>query len=163
MTLDLYEYLLENRIEYERHDHPPVYTVEDAKRWVPPLAAAETKNLFLRDSKGKRHFLVIVPAEERVDIKALNEKLGTSRLGFGSPDRLKEYLGVDPGAVSIFAIVNDPERAVEVVIDGGLWEEEAFRFHPLVNTSTLVISRDGLRRFLYSTGHPVRTLQVPKQ
>jgi len=139
--IDFYKFLADYQIEYERHDHPPVYTVEDVNRLVPPLPAAKTKNLFLRDNKGKRHFLVVVRDEKRVDLKALPGLLESSRLRFGSADRLKKYLGVDPGSVSLFAVVNDQDNAVEVIMDKGLWESEAFQFHPLVNTSTLVISR----------------------
>jgi Ala-tRNA(Pro) deacylase len=160
---ELYGFLKENDIEYERHDHPPVYTVEDVERLVPVLPAARTKNLFFRDKKGRRHFLVVVPAEKRVDIKALPDAIGSSRLSFGSADRLKKYLGVDPGSVSIFAIVNDSDRAVEVIIDEALWVSEAFQFHPLVNTSTLVISRENLSRFIDLTGHKAKRLVVQAQ
>ena len=160
---ELYRFLEENDIEYERYDHPPVYTIEDVKRLVVVLPAARTKNLFFRDNKGRRHFLVVVPAEKRVDIKALPEAIGSSRLSFASADRLKRYLGVDPGAVSVFAIVNDADHAVEVIIDEALWISEAFQFHPLVNTSTLVISRENLNRFIDSTGHKAKRLAVPAQ
>jgi Ala-tRNA(Pro) deacylase len=161
--VDLYQILSEHQIEYERYDHPAVYTVDDVKRLVPPLPAAKTKNLFLRDHKGKRHFLVIVPADKRVDIKALNGLVGSSRLSFGSADRLKKFLGVDPGSVTIFALVNDPDHSVELIIDESLWEQQAFQFHPLVNTSTLLISKENLKRFLAVAGHEVRTLAVPSQ
>ncbi len=159
---DLYQFLADNRIEYQRHDHAPVYTVADVERLVPPLPAARTKNLFLRDKKGKRHFLVIVPAQKRVDVKALSNVIGADRLSFGSPNRLKKYLAVDPGSVTILALVRDPDRAVEVVFDENLRQESAFQFHPLVNTSTLVISRANLQRFLDATGHEVRYLEVPE-
>ena len=161
--VDLYQILAEHQIEYERYDHPAVYTVEDVKRLVPPLPAAKTKNLFLRDHKGRRHFLVIVPADMRVDIKALNAAIGSSRLSFGSANRLKKFLGVDPGSVTILALVNDTDHNVELIIDDSLWNQEAFQFHPLVNTSTLLISRDNLRRFLVLTGHDVKILSVPSQ
>jgi Ala-tRNA(Pro) deacylase len=161
--VDLYQILAEHRIEYERHDHPAVYTVEDVRRLVPPLPAVKTKNLFLRDHKGKRHFLVIVPAEKRVDIKALHAVIGSSRLSFGSAKRLNKYLGVDPGAVTIFALINDPGHEVELILDESLWEHEMFQFHPLVNTSTLMISRTNLKRFLAITGHEVSTFVVPEQ
>lgn len=161
--VDLYQILAAHQIEYERHDHAAVYTVDDVKRLVPPLPAAKTKNLFLRDHKGRRHFLVIVPADKRVDIKALNARIGSSRLSFGSADRLKKFLGVDPGSVTIFALVHDPEHRVELIVDEDLWNEQAFQFHPLVNTSTLVISNDNLKRFLAVTGHDARTLAVPSQ
>ncbi|MGD9044102.1 MAG: prolyl-tRNA synthetase associated domain-containing protein [Desulfobacterales bacterium] len=161
--VDLYQILAEHQIEYERYDHPAVYTVEDVKRLVPSLPAVKTKNLFLRDHKGKRHFLVIVPAEKRVHIKALHAVIGSSRLSFGSARRLKKYLGVDPGAVTIFGLINDPDHEVELILDESLWAHETFQFHPLVNTRTLVISRANLERFLTITGHEVKTLDVPEQ
>ncbi|MGD2186308.1 MAG: prolyl-tRNA synthetase associated domain-containing protein [Desulfobacterales bacterium] len=161
--VDLYQILAEHGIEYERYDHPAVYTVEDVKRLVPPLPAAKTKNLFLRDHKGRRHFLVIVPADKRVDIKALHGAIGSSRLSFGSANRLKKYLGVDPGSVTVFALINDPDHQVELIMDESLWAQETFQFHPLVNTATLVVSHTHLKRFLALTGHDVNTLVVPEQ
>jgi Ala-tRNA(Pro) deacylase len=161
--VDLYQIFAEHHIEYERYDHPAVYTVEDVKRLVPPLPAAKTKNLFLRDHKGKRHFLVIVPADKRVNIKALNLAIGSSRLSFGSANRLKKFLGVDPGSVTLFALINDPDHKVELVFDDDLWGQNSFQFHPLVNTSTLVVSNDNLKRFLALTGHDVKILVVPTQ
>ncbi len=160
---DLYQILADHHIEYERYDHPAVYTVVDVKRLVPPLPAVKTKNLFLRDHKGRRHFLVIVPADKRVDIKALHGAIGSSHLSFGSADRLKKYLGVDPGSVSVFALINDPDHKVELIMDKLLWEQETFQFHPLINTATLVVSRTNLNRFLAITGHEVNTLVVPEQ
>ena len=160
---DIYQFLADNQIEYERHDHPPVYTVADVERLVPPLPAAKTKNLFFRDKKGKRHFLVVVPAKKRVNIKALSAAIGAGHLSFGSPERLKRYLGVDPGSVTILAIVRDPDQAVEVYFDEVLWQEEAFQFHPLVNTSTLLIQRANLQRFLKATGHEIQLVNVPAQ
>jgi Ala-tRNA(Pro) deacylase len=158
---DIYKFLDDHRIEYERHDHPPVFTVEDVHRLVPPLPAAKTKSLFLRDTKGLKHFLIIVRGEKRVDLKALPKILNCSKLRFGSPERLKKHLGVDPGSVSIFSAVNDMDKAVEIIIDTALWESDAFQFHPLVNTSTLVISRDNIKRFLDKTGHETQVLDVP--
>ena len=158
---DSYHFLDNHQIEYERHDQPPVYTVEDVNRLVPPLEAAKTKSLFLRDAKGSRHFLVIVKGEKRVNLKALPDLLNSSRLRFGSPDRLKKHLGVDPGSVSLFAVINDIVKAVELIIDTDLWKSDAFQFHPLVNTSTLVISRDNIKRFLDQTGHSAQILDVP--
>ena len=160
---DVYQFLADHHIEYKRHDHPPVFTVADVERLVPPLAAAKTKNLFLRDKKGQRHFLVVVPAQKRVDIKALGAAIGAGRLSFGSPARLKRYLGVDPGSVTILALIRDSGHAVEVVFDKILGMEKAFQFHPLINTSTLVLSRDNLRRFLNVAGYEIHSLDVPEQ
>jgi Ala-tRNA(Pro) deacylase len=161
--MDVYQFLADHHVAYQRHDHPPVFTVADVERLVPPLPAAKTKNLFLRDKKGKRHFLVVVPAKKRVDIKGLGGAIGAGRLSFGSPTRLKRYLGVDPGSVTILAIIQDTEHEVEVFIDKDLEQEKAFQFHPLVNTSTLVISRGNLLRFLEAAGYAYRSLDVPGQ
>ena len=160
---EFYRFLQTNRIAYERYDHPAVYTVAEAKRLVPSLAAAKTKNLFLRDKKGQRHFLVVVPAEKRVDLKALSPRVGSHHLSFGSAQRLKKYLGVEPGSVTLLAVFNDPTHQVTLVIDKDLWQEETFQFHPLINTSTLVISRENLKRFIAKTGHEIRLLAVPSQ
>jgi len=158
---DIYKFLDDHQIEYERHDHPPVFTVEDVNRLVPPLPAAKTKSLFLRDTKGLKHFLIIVRGEKRVNLKALPKILNCSKLRFDSPERLKKHLGVDPGSVSIFSAVNDMDKAVEIIIDTDLWASDAFQFHPLVNTSTLVISRNNIKRFLDKTGHETQVLDVP--
>jgi Ala-tRNA(Pro) deacylase len=161
--MDIYEFLTDHDIEYERHDHPPVFTCEEAERLVPDMAAAKTKNLFLRDRKGRRHFLVVVGYEKAVDLKALCPLLGVSKLGFASPARLERYLGVEPGSVSILGLVNDLNQEVEVVVDEAIWGADAFRCHPLVNTSTLAISREDVRRFLETTGHRVHVLDVPNR
>ena len=160
---DIYGFLDNSNIEYERYDHPPVFTVEDVHRLTPNLPGAKTKNLFFRDKKGKRHFLVVVPADKRVNLKALPNVLESSKISFGSPDRLMKHLGITPGSVSVLAIANDQENKVEVIIDDSLWTSEAFQFHPLVNTSTLVISRGSIKRFLAATGHEVKIMKIPAQ
>ncbi len=158
---DLYDHLSRHRIPYERYDHPPVYTVQDVKESVPELAAVRTKNLFVRDEKGKRHLLIVSADDKRIDLKAAAAAIPSSRLSFASPERLRRYLGVDPGAVSLFALVNDVNHEVEVIIDKELWSADAFQFHPLVNTSTLVISRADVERFAASTGHTLRIVDLP--
>ena len=158
---NLDEFLAEHGIEAERHEHPPVMTVEESERLVPPLPGAKTKNLFLRDKKGTRHFLVTVRHDLAVDLDALAAVLGLGRLGFGSPERLMKYLGVQPGAVSLLGLVNDRERGVEFVIDRLLWEAPAVHAHPLVNSATMVIAHAQLERFLAATGHSPRVVDVP--
>jgi Ala-tRNA(Pro) deacylase len=158
----LISFLDKHQIDYERFDHPPVYTVEDVNRLLPDVPAASIKNLFLRDGKGKRHFLVVMPGEKRLDIKALGKKSGIGRMSFGSKDRLQRFLGVTPGAVTLLAVINDPEGAVEVLIDETLWKTApAFQFHPMVNTSTLVFSRQSVEQFLNATGRSFEILEVP--
>ena len=158
---DFFEFLDTHRVAYARHDHPAVYTVEEADRLVPDLPGAKTKNLFLRDDKGRRHFLVLVKSDKRVNLKALKGVLGVKRISFGSPSRLKKHLGVEPGAVSLLAVYNDAAQAVEVVMDRDLWAADTFLFHPLVNTSTLVIAKDDITRFLEATGHSLEILDIP--
>ena len=158
---DFFKFIDEHGIAYARHDHPAVYTVEEADRLVPDLPGAKTKNLFLRDDKGKRHFLVLVPSSKRVNLKALKKVLGIKRVSFGSPERLKKYLGIEPGAVSLMAVYNDGEHKVEVYMDRELWEADTFLFHPLVNTSTLVIKKPDMERFLEATGHELKVVDVP--
>ncbi len=158
---DLFKFMDTHDIKYERHDHPAVFTVEEADRLVPKLPGAKTKNLFLRDDKGKRHFLVLVRSDKRVNLKELKSVLGIKRISFGSPQRLKKNLGVEPGAVSLLAVYNDPQHAVEVVMDRDLWESDVFLFHPLVNTCTLVISKDNIQRFVEATGHDLQIIDIP--
>jgi len=159
---DFYQFLSDHQVQYTRHDHPAVYTVEDVHRLVPEMDAAKTKNLFLRDGPGKRHFLVIVPGDKRVHIKSLASVLGVKRLSFGSPDRLNKHLGVDPGSVSLLAVYHDRDHAVEVAVDRELWEESAFQFHPMVNTSTLAVTKADIIRFLEKTGHEMKIISVPE-
>ena len=160
-TAPFFAFLFEHGIAYERCDHPAVYTVEEAARLVPPLPGAKTKNLFLRDKPGRRHFLVCVPAAKQVDIKALSEEIGANRLSFGSADRLKQHLGVEPGAVTLLAVFNDPAQAVDLIVDEDLWQADAFQFHPLVNTATLVLSREAVARVVELTGHRLHLVKVP--
>ncbi len=158
---DLFEFLERTGIAYERCDHPAVSTVADVERLVPALNGARTKNLFLRDKKGGRHALVVVAAEKPVDLSRLAAGIGLERPSFGSPERLQKHLGIAPGAVSLLALVNDERHAVEVFIDRDLWQANALQCHPLVNTATLVVSRDGVERFLGATGHAFRLVDVP--
>ncbi len=157
---DIYEFLEANQVEYERHDHEAVFTVEESKKLSPELEGASTKNLFLRDKKGSRHFLVTVPEDKQVDLKALSGKLDCSRLSFASPERLKTHLGIEPGSVSLLALANDHEKKVEAFVDQDIWQAEAILCHPLVNTSTLVIPREDMGQFLEKTGHGVKLIEV---
>ena len=154
-------FLREHGIAAVRHEHPPVMTVEESLRLVPRLPGAKTKNLFLRDKKGRRHFLVTVRHDVAVDLSGLESVLGLRGLGFGSPERLAKHLGVTPGSVSLLALVNDENNAVEFVIDRKLWEAQAVHAHPLRNDATLVIAHDDLERFLAVTGHAPRVIDVP--
>jgi Ala-tRNA(Pro) deacylase len=157
--LPLKAFLARHGIELTQHEHPAVMTVEESLRLVPPLPGAKTKNLFLRDKKGLRHFLVTVRHDLAVDLDALAGLLGAGKLGFASQERLVKYLGITPGSVSLLALVNDTACAVEFIIDRALWEAEAVQAHPLVNSATMVVPHAKLERFLAATGHSPRVLE----
>ena len=124
--MDIYRFLAENDVSYQRADHSPVYTYQEAEDRVTPLPGVHTKNLFfLRDGKGRRHFLVVVEGAMRVDLKALRGMLGVDKLGMASAERLKKHLGVEPGAVTLLGVVNDRQRAVELVFDRAVWAADA--------------------------------------
>jgi Ala-tRNA(Pro) deacylase len=159
MNID--DFLREHGIAAARHEHAAVMTVEESEQLVPPLPGAKTKNLFLRDKKGARHFLVTVPAARTVDLSALGAVLSTGRLGFASPERLHKHLAITPGSVSLLALVNDTARAVEFVLDRSLWEADAVHAHPLTNTATVILAHADLEVFLRATGHVPRVIDVP--
>ena len=141
-------------------EHAPVYTVEEAKQHRGVLPGHHIKNLFLRNKKEE--MWLVVALEDRVlDLKRLGERLGAGRLSFGSPERLRKYLGVEPGSVTPFALVNDRDRKVVLVLDRGLVEGGPVNAHPLVNTMTTAISLADLQRFFEATGHPPRWLDFP--
>jgi Ala-tRNA(Pro) deacylase len=147
-------------IPFVRHEHPPVATVEEAEKHWADLEATHCKNLFLRNKKGNRHFLVIAPVSKAVDLRGLNRALGQDRLSFASAERLRRFLGVEPGSVSPFGLINDREREVQVVLDEDLRRSVALGFHPNTNTATLEISRADFEKFLDWSGHKVRYLPL---
>jgi Ala-tRNA(Pro) deacylase len=161
--MDVCEFLRAHGIACERYDHEAVFTCEQAEGLGIPTDAAGTKNLFLRDRKGRRHFLVTVSAEKTVDLKALEEILGARGLSFASEDRLERHLGLQAGSVTILGVLNDRQGSVEVIVDEDLWKCTAIQCHPMVNTSTLAVSVDGIRRFLELTGHEPRIIRIPER
>ncbi len=140
-------------IPYVRHAHPPVATVAEAERYWTDLRGAHCKNLFLRNNKGNRHYLVIAEASRHVDLKTLTRTLGEDRLSFASPERLKRYLGLEPGSVSPFGLIHDIGKDVRVVVDAGLKAAEKLNFHPNVNTATLEIAFGDFEKFLSRHGN----------
>lgn len=160
--MDIYEFLTSHGIAYQRFDHPAVFTCEQANELRVPMPGKDTKNLFLRDEKGKRHFLVTVGHEKQVDIKALKKIFDVQKLSFGSPERLKTHLGVEPGSVTLLGLINDAAHAVEFYVDDAVWNADAVCCHPLTNTATLCIPHEGIVKFLAGTGHEPRILSVPE-
>jgi Ala-tRNA(Pro) deacylase len=156
----LLHFLKEHAIPFTHQEHAAVFTSEQARLLVPALPGFSAKNLFLRNKKGNRYFLLALADAKTPNLKALAVTLGTSNLSLASPQRLKEVLGITPGAVSLLALVNDSSHLVEVLVDQDLWKADAVQCHPLVNTATLVISIAGLNQFLKLTGHTPRLIAI---
>lgn len=139
-------------IAYVRREHPPVHTVEEARAQWAGMDGEPCKNLFLRNYKGNRHYLVVTRASRRVDLKDLTQRLSEDRLSFASPERLRRFLGVEPGAVSPFGLINDAAKHVVAVIEAALPASRRLIFHPNVNTASLEIAGADFERFLAWTG-----------
>ena len=149
---DLFRRLRSLGLAATTHEHEAVYTVEESRHLRGLLPGWHSKNLFLRNKKGQE-WLVVCEEQRRVDLKALGQLLDAGRLSFGSPDRLMESLGVTPGSVTPFAIVNDAARRVTIVLDSDMMRHGTLHFHPLVNTMTTAIEPGGLMGFIASCGH----------
>jgi Ala-tRNA(Pro) deacylase len=139
-------------IDTETVEHPAVFTVDEAKALRGELPGAHSKNLFLKDKKG-RFWLVVALEDRPIDLKALRHTIGAAPLSFGKPDALEAILGITPGSVTPFSVINDTEGQVTVVLDAEMLEQAPLNFHPLVNTATTRISAAGLLAFLGATGH----------
>ena len=144
---DLFALLDAHGVQHRTLEHPAVFRVDEGHDIKAALPGGHTKNLFLKDGKGQV-WLICALGETRVDLKRLPEVIGAARLSFGSAELMQEILGVTPGSVTLFALVNDAEHRVKLVLDAALLEPEPINFHPLTNTATTAISQDGLRRFL---------------
>ena len=147
-------------IPFERFDHPPVATVEDGIREWAGIDAAHCKNLFLRNQKGDRHYLLIVVHTKRVDLRAVADQMGDGKLSFASPERLMAKLGVAPGSVSPCGLINDSARHVRVFIDKDLKTAPRVSFHPNDNTMTIVVTFADFERFLVDCGNPLKYIAV---
>ena len=152
--------LAELGIAQQTVEHPPVFTVEEAKALRGNLPGHHVKNLFLRNKKEEM-WLVVAIEDRAVDLKRLGEVLGAGRLSFGSPDRLRRHLGVEPGSVTPLALVNDTSLSVRLAVDRGLTDGGPVNVHPLVNTMTTAMSAADLLRFFAATGHAPHWLDFP--
>ena len=158
----LLDYLAELGIAAETVEHEAVFTVAESQSVKARIPGAHSKNLFVKDKKG-RIFLITAKGETAIDLKRTHETLGASgRLSFCSADQLRDLLGVEPGSVTPFGVVNDREGRVSVILDANLMEHERVNFHPLVNTATTGVSREDLVRFLKATGHEPRIMRLPE-
>ena len=147
----LFAFLDAHGIVHRTVDHPRVFRVEEGREIKAALPGGHTKNLFLKDAKS-RLWLVCALGDTRVDLKTLHRAIGAARLSFGSPELMREALGVEPGSVTIFALLNDPARRVSLVLDQALAQADPVNFHPLSNDATTAVSQAGLRTFLRALG-----------
>jgi len=138
-------------IEHRTLWHPPVYRVGEGAEIKASLAGGHTKNLFLKDAKD-RIWLISALAETQIDLKGLPARIGSARLSFGSPALMAEVLGVEPGSVTPFALMNDAGRRATLILDAALLREDLVNFHPLTNTATTQVSREGFLKFLSEIG-----------
>ncbi|MGH6674062.1 MAG: prolyl-tRNA synthetase associated domain-containing protein [Xanthobacteraceae bacterium] len=153
---ELFAYLDSLGIPHKTVTHPAAFTVEEARQLRGAIAGGHTKNLFLRDKKGVL-YLVVALEDAAIDLKSLHRLLGASgRFSFGSAELMRDVLGVEPGSVTPFAVINDQGLRVTVVLDTAMMAYGVLNFHPLRNTGTTTIPRDGLLRFLEATGHKPR-------
>jgi Ala-tRNA(Pro) deacylase len=140
-------------------EHQAVFTVAESDAVSHAIPGGHTKNLFLKDAKGQL-FLVIAEAQTAVDLKTLHKVLGCARFSFGKPDLLMEVLGIPPGSVTAFSLINDRSHQVSVVVDEALMAHAVINCHPLVNTATTSIGRDDLFRFIRAMGHTPRIARL---
>jgi Ala-tRNA(Pro) deacylase len=147
-------------IPFDRYEHPPVATAIEADEHWAGIEAAHCKNLFLRNQKGSRHYLVIVKHPKRADLRAVADQIGDGKLSFASPERLMTHLGVTPGSVSPFGLINDASREVRVFLDRDFKDASRISFHPNINTVTVVLAFADFERFLAARGNPVQYVTV---
>jgi len=156
----LYQILDKLEIKYEYHEHPPGPTVEEALKYWKDIDSAHCKNIFFRNHKGNRHYLVISDHRYKLDIRDLEQRLKQGKLTFASPKRLNKYLGLEGGSVSLFGLINDDEDHVYLFIDEKLLEEERVSFHPNRNTASLVISLADMKKFLEWSGNQYEFIKL---
>lgn len=159
---ELFKLLKKLGIPYDLYRHEAVFTVAESAEADLDIPGTPCRNLYLRDKK-KNNFLVVAANETPVDLKALQDTLGCARLSFGSPDRLWEFLGIRPGAVCPFSVINDPDHQVQVVLDGDMMASPRVNYHPLDNTMTIGLTPADLMKFFAHTGHSPITLDLVRQ
>ncbi|MEM7213235.1 MAG: prolyl-tRNA synthetase associated domain-containing protein [Pseudomonadota bacterium] len=149
---ELYALFDEHGIAFTHNDHPPLHTVEESRELRGDLPGAHVKNMFLKDKKAQL-WLVTCMEYRKIRIRDLEKQIGAAKASFGKPELLWEHLGIRPGAVSPFGLINDPEHSVRVVLDQQMLESDPINAHPLHNEATTTVSRDDFRRFFEITGH----------
>lgn len=156
---ELLDYFDTHSISYELHEHPPVFTVEESQNIKDNIPGGHSKNLFLKDKKGNLA-LFSAQADAQIDLKALSREMELGRFSFGKPELLKDKLGVTPGSVTAFALINDPEKEVKFALHKTLADYDVLNFHPLDNSMTVSISFDDFKAFLESIGRSLDIIDL---
>ena len=157
---ELYHILEQLQIPFEYNEHPSAPTAELAMKYCEDGGASHCKNLFFRNHKGNKHYLVIIEASKNLGIKDLEQMLKQGKLSFASETRMEKYLGLKPGSVSLFGLINDKNHEVIVFLDENLKDVEKVSFHPNENTASLVISSPDMRKFLDAFGNVYEFLKL---
>ena len=156
----VYEYLESIHISFDYYEHPEAPTIEIASHFYRGEGTTLCKNLFFRNHKGNKHYLVIMDSKRDMDIHSIEKMLHQGKLSFASPERMMKYLGVRPGSVSLFNLVNDTNHEVILFIDSFLLKVEKVSFHPNDNRASLVISRDDMMKFVSTIGNEYKILDL---
>lgn len=157
----LFDFLTAHNIAYETHHHAPIFTVEEGAHIKAKMPGGHSKNLFLKDKAGQI-FLICALGSTQIRLNALHKVIGSKRLSFGSEALLLETLGVTPGSVTLFALLNDEERRVQLILDAALMAHDTVNFHPLLNDATTAISSEDMLRFAKASGHEPRLIDFSK-
>lgn len=160
---DLFSFLSELSIDVKNTEHEAVFTVAESQALRDEIEGGHTKNLFLKDKKG-RYFLLTVLEDAEIDLKTVHQKIGAQgRVSFGKPEPLMEYLGVLPGSVTAFGIINDTGNQVSLILDARLMENEIINCHPLRNTATTSIAAEDLKKFVTATDHALQIIALDEK
>ena len=154
----VYDTLNKLQIQYKKYEHPAVFTMEDVNKL--DLNLPECKNLFVRNTKGNKHYLVILEGSKKADLKKLATQIGSTKLSFASKERLFKYLMLLPGSVSPFGLINDKDKQVEVIVDKDLVNSDELGFHPNTNEATVTLSSSDFEKYLKSCGNKFSYIKI---
>ncbi len=157
--MDVKKYLKKNSIEFKIHRHEPLFTCEQAKKIINKIGDIHAKNLFLKNKKSKdKFYMIILPMDKNLDIKKFEKKLNT-KLSFAKPEELKEILGLTPGSVSPFGLINDKNLQTKLLIDKKIFTSESIGFHPNINTETLELTKENFHKYLNTLKNKIEVFE----
>lgn len=160
---ELYKRLDELQISFDYYEHPPAPTIEIAIQYWKNIDATHCKNLFFRNHKGNKHYLVIFECNKNLDIHSLEKILKQGKLSFASEQRMKKYLGLSPGSVSPFGLINDTNKEVYLFLDKNLKNNKSLSFHPNINTASLVITFQNFIKFISNCGNSFEFIDISEK